>query len=62
MLDVAGLEVAYGDYQVIWGVSLHVAAGEIVSVLGPNGAGKSTVLNTISGLCRPKAGRPVRAS
>ncbi len=57
MLEVADLEVAYGDYQVIWGVSLHVAAGEIVSVLGPNGAGKSTVLNTISGLCRPKAGR-----
>ncbi len=57
MLDVTGLEVAYGDYQVIWDVSLHVGPGEIVSVLGPNGAGKSTVLNTISGLCRPKAGR-----
>lgn len=57
MLDVAELEVAYGDYQVIWDVSLHVGPGEIVSVLGPNGAGKSTVLNTISGLCRPKAGR-----
>ena len=57
MLDVVDLEVAYGDYQVIWGVSLHVGQGEIVSVLGPNGAGKSTVLNTISGLCRPKAGR-----
>jgi len=57
MLEVAELEVAYGDYQVIWGVSLHVAKGEIVSILGPNGAGKSTVLNTISGLCRPKAGR-----
>ncbi len=56
MLEVEGLEVAYGDYQVIWGVSLHVAEGEIVSVRGPNGAGKSTVLNTISGLCRPKAG------
>jgi branched-chain amino acid transport system ATP-binding protein len=59
MLEVADLEVAYGDYQVIWDVSLHVAPGEIVSVLGPNGAGKSTVLNTISGLCRPKAGRIV---
>ncbi len=56
MLEVTELEVAYGDYQVIWDVSLRVAAGEIVSVLGPNGAGKSTVLNTISGLCRPKAG------
>jgi branched-chain amino acid transport system ATP-binding protein len=59
MLEVAELEVAYGDFQVIWGVSLHVARGEIVSVLGPNGAGKSTVLNTISGLRRSTAGRIV---
>ena len=59
MLEVAELEVAFGDFQVIWGVSLHVARGEIVSVLGPNGAGKSTVLNTISGLRRSKAGRIV---
>ena len=57
MLSVTDLEVAYGDYQVIWGVSLRVEPGEIVSVLGPNGAGKSTVLNAISGLLRPKAGR-----
>jgi branched-chain amino acid transport system ATP-binding protein len=59
MLEVSELEVAYGDFQVIWDVSLHVAQGEIVSVLGPNGAGKSTVLNTISGLRRSKAGRIV---
>ncbi len=57
MLEVSDLEVAYGDYQVIWGVSLSVAAGEIVSILGPNGAGKSTVLNAISGLKAIKAGR-----
>jgi len=57
MLEVSNLEVCYGDFQVIWGVSLSVAPGEIVSVLGPNGAGKSTVLNAISGLRPPKAGR-----
>ncbi len=56
MLRVMDLEVAYGDYQVIWGVSLRVERGEVVAVLGPNGAGKSTVLNAISGLRRPKAG------
>ena len=56
MLRVTGLEVAYGDYQVIWGVSLRVERGEVVAILGPNGAGKSTVLNAISGLRRPKAG------
>jgi branched-chain amino acid transport system ATP-binding protein len=57
MLEVHDLEVSYDGYQVIWGVSLAVAPGEIVSVLGPNGAGKSTILNAISGLRPPKAGR-----
>ncbi len=57
MLKISDLEVSYGDFQVIWGVSINVAEGEIVSILGPNGAGKSTVLNTISGLNSAKAGR-----
>ncbi|MFQ5995775.1 MAG: ABC transporter ATP-binding protein [Acidiferrobacterales bacterium] len=56
MLKVSDLEVSYGDYQVVWGVSLEVTAGEIVSLLGPNGSGKSTIFNTISGLLQPKAG------
>ncbi len=56
MLEISDLEVAYGDFQVIWDVNVRVDAGEVVSVLGPNGAGKSTVLNTISGLLKPKAG------
>lgn len=56
LLEVDNLEVAYGDYQVVWGVSLGVDAGESVALLGPNGSGKSTVVNTISGLIRAKAG------
>src|SRR5918911_435689 len=56
LLEVEDLEVAYGDYQVVWGVSLAVAAGESVALLGPNGSGKSTVVNTISGLLATKAG------
>jgi branched-chain amino acid transport system ATP-binding protein len=56
MLKVSDIEVSYGDYQVVWGVSLQVDAGEVVSLLGPNGSGKSTIFNTISGLLKPKAG------
>ncbi len=56
LLEVENLEVAYGDYQVVWGVSLALAAGESVALLGPNGSGKSTVVNTISGLLSAKAG------
>jgi branched-chain amino acid transport system ATP-binding protein len=57
VLTVEGLDVAYGDFQVLWGAALRVDPGEIVCVLGPNGAGKSTLMNTISGLLRPRAGR-----
>ncbi len=47
----------YGDFQVLWGVSLEVHEGEVVCLLGPNGAGKSTIINAVSGLVRPLAGR-----
>ena len=57
MLTVEGLDVAYGDFQVVWEAALHVNEGEIVCLLGPNGAGKSTVMNTISGLLRPRGGQ-----
>jgi branched-chain amino acid transport system ATP-binding protein len=57
LLTVEGLDVAYGDFQVLWGAELQVGQGEIVTVLGPNGAGKSTLMNTISGLLQPRAGR-----
>jgi branched-chain amino acid transport system ATP-binding protein len=56
LLEVKDLEVAYGDYQVVWGVSLNVGAAESVALLGPNGSGKSTVVNAITGLIRSKAG------
>jgi branched-chain amino acid transport system ATP-binding protein len=54
---VEGLDVAYGDFQVLWQAAMEVGEGEIVAVLGPNGAGKSTLMNTISGLVAPRAGR-----
>jgi len=57
LLAADSLDVAYGDFQVLWDVSAHVDEGEIVALLGPNGAGKSTLMNTISGLLRPRQGR-----
>ncbi len=56
LLEIDGLEVSYGDLQVLWGVSLDVSDGEIVCLLGPNGSGKSTVMNAVSGLVRPSGG------
>ncbi len=56
LLEVRGLDVLLGDYQVLWSARLAVAEGEIVALLGPNGAGKSTLMNAISGLLRPRAG------
>ncbi len=50
MLEVAGLDVAYGDLRVLWDVSLSVRQGELVALVGPNGAGKTTTLRAIFGL------------
>ena len=56
LLAVEDLHVYYGNIAAVKGVSLHVKAGEIVTLIGSNGAGKSTTLRTISGLLRPKKG------
>lgn len=56
MLRVDGLEVAYGDLQVVWGVSFEVPEGSIVAILGPNGAGKTTTLLALMGLLPVVAG------
>ena len=50
LLAVEGLRAGYGATEVLRGVDLDVAAGEIVAVLGSNGAGKSTLNHAISGL------------
>ena len=57
VLDVSGLDVAYGKTQVLFGVDFYVDEGEIVALLGTNGAGKSTLLAAISGLLPARAGR-----
>ena len=56
LLEVHGLNVAYGDVQVLWDVDLVIHAGETVALVGSNGAGKSTLLNALSGLMNPLSG------
>jgi branched-chain amino acid transport system ATP-binding protein len=56
MLAVDGLEAAYGLSQVLFGVTLRVEAGEVVTLLGRNGMGKTTTVRSIMGIMRPKAG------
>jgi branched-chain amino acid transport system ATP-binding protein len=54
LLDVRALDAFYGDFQALFGVSLRVAAGEVVAVIGANGAGKSTLLNCLAGAIRSR--------
>jgi branched-chain amino acid transport system ATP-binding protein len=56
MLEVRGINVAYGAAPALWDVSLDVATGELVCVVGPNGAGKTTLINAIAGLNRLRSG------
>ena len=56
MLEVRSLHVDRGRTQVLKGIDLEVAAGEIVALIGGNGAGKTSTLMTLSGLLRPNHG------
>ena len=56
LLEVDAIDVAYGNVQVVWDVSLSVSEGETVALLGSNGAGKTTVLKTICGPLTPTDG------
>ena len=56
-LAVENLDVYYGAVHALKGVSLHVEAGEVVTLIGANGAGKTTLLRTISGIVPARSGR-----
>ena len=56
LLEVENVSTGYGKIDIVFGASLGVAAGEIVSVIGPNGAGKSTLLKAIAGVLRCSGG------
>jgi branched-chain amino acid transport system ATP-binding protein len=57
MLRLVGLEAAYGVSQVLFGITLGVDAGEMVTLLGRNGMGKTTTVRAVMGIVRLRAGR-----
>ncbi len=56
LLEVKGLEVAYGHIEAVKGIDLTLNEGEITTLVGANGAGKSTTLLALSGLIKKRAG------
>ena len=59
LLRVSALEASYGESQVLFGVSLEVGTGEMVTLLGRNGMGKTTTISAVMGILPPKAGEIV---
>jgi branched-chain amino acid transport system ATP-binding protein len=59
MLRLRNVDAGYGKLAVLRRVTLHVSAGEIVTIVGANGAGKTTLLETVAGLVRARAGELV---
>ena len=56
MLEINGLETAYGQSQVLFGMELNVGKGEVVTLLGRNGMGKTTTLHSVMGLVPSRTG------
>ncbi len=50
ILNIAGLDAHYGDFQALYGLDMTVNDGEVLAIIGANGAGKSTLMRSISGL------------
>src|SRR4030088_2088758 len=55
-LELRGVVAGYGQGDILRGLDLDVAAGQITCLIGPNGSGKSTLLRVVSGLLAPRAG------
>jgi ABC-type branched-subunit amino acid transport system ATPase component len=59
ILQVENVYSGYGETEILHGVSVHAASGEIATIIGPNGSGKSTLMKTIFGLLMPTQGKVV---
>jgi branched-chain amino acid transport system ATP-binding protein len=56
VLEIDDIEVYYGDAQALFGLSLEVGEGEVVTLVGSNGAGKTTTLRAVAGIRGPRSG------
>ncbi|GAA4932000.1 amino acid ABC transporter ATP-binding protein [Streptomyces coeruleoprunus] len=56
-IEIRGLHKAFGEHEVLRGIDLEVARGEVVCVIGPSGSGKSTLLRCVNLLEEPTAGQ-----
>lgn len=56
MLEVRDLETSYGSSQVLYGIEIHIGAGQVVTLMGRNGMGKTTTIKSICGMVAPQAG------
>ena len=57
LLEVQGIQAAYGDTIALWDISFKVGEGELVVLIGPNGAGKTTTLRAVEGVMKPRSGK-----
>ena len=57
MLEVKNIEVSYGEFLALRGISFTVKEGELVTIIGANGAGKSTILRAVMGLVKCRKGK-----
>ena len=59
MIQLEGITKSFGSLQVLKGIDLEIAKGEVVSIVGPSGAGKTTLLQIMGTLDKPDSGRIV---